>query len=1611
MPKQQQKEALLEEITGLVQKNFEPKHKDNIDQFINQFYQHPSYEEIQKLPTERIATGLSEMWEYIQERKVGEPKIKVYYWRPDFKTHLSERIVINIVNDDMSFLVDSLIEMLGRFELIARRIIHPVLKLRRDEKGHLEQIFNHKNREAVGTFESVIHCEIVEGATPDLVKELERELAIALRDVRLATSDWQGMREKIDIAIKDLYTPASPRHKERQEESEKFLQWMQEDHFTFLGYCYYDLFRPKNPKALKAIAHEALGIMKVKEMQALPYLFQGVKLDEKTLDYIFDPRTLLVNKATQVSRIHRSVPLDVIGVKRLDAKGNVIGLHLFSGLFTSIAYDSSARDIPLLRRKVDLVLKHAHLSPQWHDGKGLIHILDSLPRDDLFQASVSELCHIGLSILRLQERHRVALFIRRDQFNRFLSCLVYVPRDRFDSELCDQIGTILEEELNGHITTYKAQYGSLAFARVNYTIVANNGPQENLNLKKIEAKLIEISRSWRDDLKSTLTEAFDELKAARFLKKYRNAFGKGYQERFKGVHVLQDIEEAEKTFSVGEMGARLYVGEDAPENVIKLKIYNLNSPIPLSDILPILENLDLRVVTEIPFQVRPADDKNIVWIHDCELESRTGCPIDLKASGEDFLKALISIYRKEVEDDGFNRLTLRAGLHWRQCNLVRAYSKYLRQLQLPFSREYIEQTLVKHPKLTNKLISFFEKKFNPGIAKIDSRLKTEIYQLLDAIESPDEDRILRGYTNLIEATIRTNYFQKTNEKTYKSYISLKFDCCHIQEMPLPKPMYEIFVYSSRVEAVHLRGGKVARGGIRWSDRFEDYRTEILGLMKAQMVKNTVIVPVGSKGGFVTKKLPEGGSREEIMKEGIECYQTMIHGLLDITDNLVKGKIIPPKDVVRWDEDDAYLVVAADKGTATFSDFANKIAQKYNFWLDDAFASGGSAGYDHKKMGITARGAWESAKRHFYELGIDPLRESITVVGVGDMGGDVFGNGMLYSDKIKLVAAFNHMHIFLDPDPDPVKSYAERKRLFELPRSTWADYKDEVLSRGGGIFERKAKIIPLSPEIQQMLGIQKTDITPNDLVVALLKMNVDLLWFGGIGTFVKASHESHSDVGDRMNDAIRINGKDLRVKVIGEGANLGMTQQARIEYARHGGRLNTDAIDNSGGVNCSDHEVNIKILMSQLMARGELEIAARNKLLEKMTEEVAYLVLRDNHKLSLSISQIEAQGAKTLDYQSKFLRSLEAEGKLNRALEFLPDETTLAEYQAVQKGLARPEIAVLQSYAKIYFYEKILPSPLLDDFALEGDLVQYFPEPIRKTYREAILKHPLRREIIATLAVNEIVHALGPEYIYSLLYRVPCTFEDVLKAYLVTRDLLNLKIIRRDLDAIYTTLLPHNFTKINLDLLEMAKKLTHWLLAHYSLSAPITQIANDLKLGFTALTAGLGDILDASSQTSLEELRSTYENLGLPETFSQELATLKFATSSPDIIIITAKTELPIKQVAKLYYLTGERFAFNRLRDRIADIHSSTSWHQMALSGLTEDLYNAQKELVISILEQIESKKKVEVNDHFKRWIQENQPNIQKIDQVLSDIQMSAPIDLSVLTVIVRTMRHFTGEIR
>ncbi|OJX09331.1 MAG: hypothetical protein BGO77_04670 [Caedibacter sp. 37-49] len=1614
--KKKQLNQRVEIIVDLVQSKVSDPLKHHIKSFTQQFFATLASDDMRKIPLENLAAGVLDLWEFFQERKAGKPKIRIYYWKPDVTLPLSlaERIVIDIINDDMSFLVDSLIQLLQKHDLKAKRIVHPVIKVQRTPDGKLNEVFELTQETAETQYESVIHCEIVEAISPELVDILATDLQSVLQDVRFATSDWKKMLDKVLVAKEHLKETCPQEYAEHQAEMIHFLEWIREDHYTFLGYAYYDFSKTSNNEGVKISCLHGLGIMKLEPYQNLAKIFDGVDFTTQTLQYILEPTPLFVNKASQTSQVHRGVTMDVIGVKHFSPDGTVIGMHLFMGLFTSVAYDSSVRDIPLLRRKLDRILEYTGLIPNWHDGKSLIHILDSLPRDDFFQADIEKLAEIGLAVLNLQERQRFALFIHQDQFNRFLSCLVYIPRERFDSELCDLIGETLAQDLKGILSVYKAQFGSFALARVHYTIDIPGGIKDVYSVNALEQKIVKVARSWNDDLRLTLVSAFNDHEGQQFYKRYRQAFTKGYQERFQGMEVKADIEQIELVYQSNSPKARIYTLEEGPSNCLRLKIFNPSEPVALSDILPVLENLDLRIIKEIPFLVKPKGSHTPVWIHDFEMLTRDGYVVNSAEIRDNFFAALKAIKAKVIEDDSLNRLVLRANLMPREVLILRILTKYLRQLQFSFSREYIEQTLLKYSDITKQLVTFFRSKFDPSIALDDAFLKQEILQNIDHIQNSDEDKILRRFFNLIQAALRTNFYQKDEQENFKTYTSIKFDCQQIEELPLPKPKYEIYVYSSRFEAIHLRGGKVARGGIRWSDRLEDYRTEILGLLKAQMVKNTVIVPVGSKGGFVLKAIPQNASRAELLNEAIVCYKTMIQGLLDITDNFKNGQVIPPKDVVRWDDNDPYLVVAADKGTATFSDHANAVSKAYNFWLDDAFASGGSSGYDHKKIGITARGAWESVKRHFYELDFSIENTPFTVVGVGDMSGDVFGNGMLQFDTIKLVAAFNHHHIFIDPNPDPKLSYAERKRLFSLPSSTWKDYDPAFISKGGGVFEKTAKMISLSPEIQQLFNFNVAEITPNELIKAILKLKVDLLWFGGIGTFIKSSKENHQDVGDRTNDNVRVNAKELRCKVIGEGANLGVTQLGRIEYANCGGRLNTDAIDNSGGVNCSDHEVNIKILLNRMVLAGNLTLVDRNKLLESMTNDIAKLVLRDNYKQAQAISLLEAQGPNLLDGQIRIMRTLEAKGILNRTLEYLPDDATMLEYQTLQKGLTKPEIAILLAYSKIDFYQEILTSSLLDDFVFEEDLLNYFPENMRKSYRAEILVHPLRREIIATKITNEIVNRISASFIYDTMAKLNCSLEDVFKAYILIRNVFDLRTLWRQLESLDKQIHPSTLLKVMIDILHMVRRTIKWLIRHYKMQDNITASTHLFKLGTNAFLSDLETFLDEQSQQNRQQQIALYENLGLPQKLALEISHIQVATSSPDIILIASQTGYSIAQIATIYFLVGARLGITRLRQAIEKIKSNTSWHRLAILGIQEDLFNIQNEVVIQVLQFDENHDpqdpRLKVQKLLELWAKASQDKLLSLDSLLQEAFLQNSFDLANLSVVTRELRNLITEL-
>ncbi|MCP4924152.1 MAG: NAD-glutamate dehydrogenase [bacterium] len=1606
-------DSLFDFVYSLLPKNTAGSERENLKTFLD-IYKAQSHEQ-NRLTQEDKATLLASLWQLIRTREEGQAKFRVYRWGPKGEGAASERLVIDIVNDNMAFLVDSLTGLLGRYDLKAHVLDHPVIGVKRDTKGFLEEL-NQKEGDQEGRFDSVIHCEITEGFTPEIVERLEAELPRVLSDVRFATGDWREMRARVSDVLSELESvPKKTEEKQGLTEVRAFLEWLEDHHFTFLGYCGYEFPGIGADKKVtnEMLSREPLGVLRSERMQDLNVLFEGVPSAAEARRYLLQPQPLLINKTTQVSLVHRSVPMDAVGVKRFDKEGRVVGLHLFVGLLTSEAYDSSVRDVPLLRRKVYEIAERSGVSPEWHDGKALIHILDSLPRDELFQASVDELLQIGQKILSIRERQRVAFFVRRDRFNRFLSCLVYVPKDRFSFTLGFQMRNILEEELGCPVTLLKAQFGDFAFARAHYRADIPAGSSLEYDQEEIERRLVIAARSWRDGLRVAFNEELDEVKSARYLSRYGEAFPSNYQEEFSAHGALQDINLIDQVLSSSSCQADVYREEGMEPSCIKLKLYNLGKPLPLSDALPMLENFGLRVISETPYRVSPEGERYPVWIHDFEVLHEHGGATDLNIAKTKLLEAVQKIWAEEAEDDGFNRLILHGHLSWRQCVLFRAYGRYLHQLDVPFSRDYVEDVLTRNGEVARLLARLFELRFSPDIAKSEGSATLEqvekaIRSVLVRIKSADEDRILSHFLNLVSSTVRTNFYQKSEEGNLKSYVSFKIDSRKVEGMPLPKPLYEIFVYASYMEAVHLRGGKIARGGLRWSDRLEDYRTEVLGLMKAQMVKNTVIVPVGSKGGFVVKRSLEGLSRQERHEEVIACYKTMIQGLLDITDNRVGGKICPPAQVKRYDDDDPYLVVAADKGTATFSDYANSVSNAYGFWLGDAFASGGSVGYDHKKMGITAKGAWESVKHHFAGLDVDVAKDPITVVGIGDMSGDVFGNGLLMSESIKLVAAFNHMHIFLDPNPDMEKSFKERQRLFKMARSQWTDYNATLLSEGGVIFERSAKSLTLTPQIQSLLNIDQQEISPNNLIQEILKTPIDLIWFGGIGTYVKSKQESQADVGDRANDRVRVNAVDLRCRVIGEGANLGLTQQSRIELARQGCRLNTDAIDNSAGVDCSDHEVNLKILLGSLVDSGELSLEQRNHLLESMTDEVAHLVLRDNQLQNQAISLVEEQSVKLLDVETHMMQELERQGLLNRDLEFLPDDAALETLQDAQKGLTRPEVSVLLSYGKLHLYDQIVQSSLLKESYFEKLLKGYFPKSIQAHYEATILSHPLRQEIIATLVTNTLINSMGPGFVVEMEDKTGRSSEDVARAYLVVREIFDLKDIWAKFEDYGSVLKGKDRMELLQTIWQLTRQAILWMLRSYPGSLDLVKTTNKFVQGMRSLAPCLRECLDSYTTKRLQGNIDHLRHLGLENDFAERVAILGIMASFPDIILIADETRRSVKDAASVYFALGERFGFSELRQSVELMKSHSSWHRAALSALVEDLFSYQGDAAKSVLEygqEFPSCAEGDSQECISFWCDARRDRVTRIEKMLGDVlRGGGNPDLAYLTVVIRELR-------
>jgi glutamate dehydrogenase len=1530
----------------------------------------------------------------------GAAKVRAYNPVPAQHGWQSTHTVIEIVNDDMPFLVDSVTMEVNRQGLTLHLVVHPVLRSVRNKEGELVAV-SVPGESAEGRLESFMHIEVDRQTDPAKLAGLETGIAKALADVRASVEDWRPMQARMQANIAQLKKAPPPLPQAELEEGGAFLAWLLDHHFTFLGCRDYELAKAGGEDVLRIVPGSGLGILRERG-ETVSASFATLPPEARKRARVKE--LLVLTKANARSTVHRPGHLDYVGVKHFNQAGEVTGETRFLGLYTHTAYSENPMQVPLLRRKLSDVVERAGLLPAGYSGKALASILETYPRDELFQIGTEDLYRHAMTIVQLGERQRLRLLVRQDAYARFVTCIIFVPRERYNTELRVRFQRILTEAFNGVSSDFDVDLSAATLGRILMRIRTRPGEMAaQPDLKALERRLVEAMRGWEDDLYAALLERHGEERANQLFRVYGKAFPASYRDEYAVREAVRDITMIEALDPKIDLGMNLHAPDAAEPAALRFKIYRRGSRLPLSDTLPMLERLGVRVLFEHPHKVEPAGALP-VWVVDFGLEPPSGAAFALDKVRDNFHEAFFGMGAGVIEADPLNRLVLTAGLNAREISVVRAYSRYLNQTGSALSLSYVEQALVANPRLAALLVRLFFKRFDVArrAADEETRLAAEIGAALDEVENLDQDRILRSFLAVIQATTRTNFFQGT-----KAYISFKLDPKRVPGLPEPRPMFEIWVYSPRVEGVHLRGGRVARGGIRWSDRREDFRTEVLGLMKAQMVKNVVIVPVGAKGGFVLKQAPPAGDREALMKEGIACYQTFLRGMLDITDNLAGGKVVPPRDVMRHDGDDPYLVVAADKGTATFSDYANAIAQEYGFWLGDAFASGGSAGYDHKKMAITARGAWESVKRHFREIGVNTQTADFTVAGIGDMSGDVFGNGMLLSRHIKLVAAFDHRHIFLDPAPDPEASFKERARLFNLPRSSWADYDAKLISKGGGIFPRSAKSIPLSPESQLALGVDAKALAPNELISAILTAPVDLLYNGGIGTYVKSSRQSHADVGDRANDAIRVNGKDLRCKVVAEGGNLGFTQLGRVEYAFKGGRINTDAIDNSAGVDCSDHEVNIKILLNAVVREGKLTNEQRNKLLAEMTDEVAALVLRDNYFQTQSLSVSGALAPALLDTQERFIKSLEKAGRLNRAIEFLPNDEELAERRAAKLGLTSPERAVLLAYAKIALNDDLVASNVPDDPFIATALERYFPTPLRERYKAQIYAHALRREIIATHVTNSMVNRVGSTFVHRMQEETGAAAPDVVRAYLVVREVFGFVDLWRAIEALDYKVSDRIQTAMIIDGGRLIVRATLWFLRNHPHLGDLARSIEHYRSGAERIAALFPEILPASEQSAFKAAAGRLEKEGVPPELAGRVAGLDALFSALDIVEVADSLKRDIAQVARVHFALAGELDLPWLRARIGMLPSDNHWQTLAKAALRDDLAGMLRALTADALRS--DALSSEPGALIHSWKTRNSVLYTRFQQILSELRAAESPDLAMLSVAMRELRNLSSR--
>jgi glutamate dehydrogenase len=1600
------------------------------------------------LPEDEFAGRSAPVWagltldlvRYFRQRPAHAAKVRVFNPSREEDGWECTHTVIQIINDDMPFLVDTVSMAIAQDHTLTHLIMHPVLKVQRDPGGH---ILGFGPEDGVHS-ESVMHVEIDRQTEPGRLEALAENIERVLGDVRACVRDFDSMHHRVLALAEGLSARELLHDEEHVIECADFLRWVADNHFTLLGYRAYETTQVEGTNVLRAVPGSGLGLLRGDESQ-LPVRplssLAARDLPPNTL-----PDLVILSKTNARSTVHHPGYMDYIGVLRFDANGRAVGEDRFLGLYTSTAYTTRPKDIPLIRTKVDAVFARSNLHRTGHGAKRMQHILETLPRDELFQSSVDELFATALGILNLQERQRTRLFVRRDRYGRFFSCLVYIPRERFTSEIRERIEQTLKRQFNGERFDSSVAVSESVLARLHVVIRPKPGEKPDYDVREIEIKLAQIVRNWQDELRDILIEKHGEERGIKLSNRFGRALPMGYIETVTPWIAAADVEAAAQLKDSHDVRLQLYRPRKKSDGTLRFKIFKMGAPIALSDALPMLENMGLRVLSEHPYEMEIPGIN--IHIQDFQVEPLIALGDNLDQARERFQQGFEQVWRGRVENDGFNRLVLGAELDMREVAMLRGYCKYLQQTGVTSSQAYMERTLAAHPLITRLLVELFGARFDPSREQrshadaarrrmerefgslmseelrarvptltgmvLDAYIKPRADQLaaihqalgvlLEQVSSLDEDRILRAFRDSMRATLRTNYYQRVDGRP-KDYMSFKLDSSKVPNLPKPVPFREIFVYSPRVEGVHLRMGLVARGGLRWSDRREDFRTEVLGLMKAQQVKNTVIVPVGAKGGFYVKQPPAGGDRDAVLAEGVACYRTFIRGLLDVTDNIVDGAIAPPESVVRHDPDDPYLVVAADKGTATFSDIANALSQEYGFWLDDAFASGGSKGYDHKKMGITAKGGWESVKRHFRAIGKDCQSEDFTCVGIGDMSGDVFGNGMLLSRKIRLLAAFDHRHIFLDPNPDSERSFVERERIFDLPRSSWADYDVSLISAGGGLHARSAKFIPITPEVREALGIEEPveQLTPTELMRAILKAPVELLWNGGIGVYVKATSESHTECGDRANNQLRVNGRELRCRIVGEGGNLGLTQRGRIEFAQAGGLLNTDFIDNSAGVDTSDHEVNIKILLNTAIALGDLTLDQRDELLVEMTDEVSRLVLFDNYRQNLAISLMQALSVPRIGAKQHFVRTLEQQGLLDRGLEFLPTDAEFEDRRAKGLGLTRPELSILLSYSKIVLYKQLLDSDVPEDPYLSKELQIYFPTPLRERFSLTMEKHRLRREIIATQVTNSIVNRMGSTFILRMAEDTGKSAAEIAKAFTIAREVVRAREWWAEMDRAISV--PESINlDVTLGIWNLLRNLTRWLLQLPGARLEIAASVERFAPGFEQLITALDVALPESYQQRYREHEDELVAAGYPSVMAHRISALGALNAAFDVIDLAHEQKVPVLDAARVYFDIGEALHLKWFQDAIEALPVQGRWHANARGVLRDELYAQRRLLAAQLLQRPAPTKGSRVQD----WIDSADGTLAFTLGMFNEIRNQVSLDYPTISVAVRRLAQLVA---